>query len=215
VQDPKRLSAEFTLSGAQHVPLLTPSSHIQSVPPSPLNAEFTSTPPLGVKHLPVMHAARELQFDCDMTEDHTRKHLTKIKESRFESLKSVGEGSKDGKDVRSGSQVASQGPSGTNTAESSKAPSRSNSATFFEDSVKLNTDQSVAYLSTSDQAGSDQAAGKSGSQSKEEKPRTVSGTSTTSSNLDTVSIDDLAHVVEGLQVQDGEWWRWLVTGHSR
>lgn len=35
-----------------------------SVPPSPLRAEFTTEPPRGIfKSLPVMQAARELQFD--------------------------------------------------------------------------------------------------------------------------------------------------------
>ena len=60
--DPKRLSTE--LSQSQAVPLLTPSSHIPSVPPSPLKPEFTSTPPFGIMRTqPVLNAARELQFD--------------------------------------------------------------------------------------------------------------------------------------------------------
>ena len=46
------------------MPLLTPSSHIPSVPPSPLKPQFTSTPPFGLlKTQPVLNAARELQFD--------------------------------------------------------------------------------------------------------------------------------------------------------
>lgn len=61
-QDPKRLSSEFSVS--QTVPLMTPSSHIPSIPPSPLKPEFTSTPPFGLlRTLPVLNAARELQFD--------------------------------------------------------------------------------------------------------------------------------------------------------
>ena len=60
--DPKRLSTE--LSQSQAVPLLTPSSHIPSIPPSPLKPEFTSTPPFGIMRTqPVLNAARELQFD--------------------------------------------------------------------------------------------------------------------------------------------------------
>ena len=67
LQDPKRLSSEF--SQYQPVPLLTPSSHIPSIPPSPLKPEFTSTPPFGIiRTQPVLNAARELQFDHPPTD---------------------------------------------------------------------------------------------------------------------------------------------------
>lgn len=78
--DPKRLSSDLSLS--QTVPLLTPSSHIPSVPPSPLKAEFTSTPPFGVKTFPVINAARELQFDQDQSADQSLSHVSKINQSR-------------------------------------------------------------------------------------------------------------------------------------
>ena len=43
---------------------MTPSSHSQSIPPSPLKPEFTNTPPFGIiRTQPVLNAARELQFD--------------------------------------------------------------------------------------------------------------------------------------------------------
>lgn len=114
------------------MPLLTPSSHIQSVPPSPLKAEFTNTPPLGVKTLPVINAARELQFDEDhQLGDKQVDQEFKINQSQPLILKSVPK--KDQSDVKS--QKVSEGQR-SDQGEGQKTPVRNGSFSMFEDSLK-------------------------------------------------------------------------------
>ncbi|XP_048773723.2 hamartin-like isoform X3 [Ostrea edulis] len=55
---------KLSLSNKSLPGLVESKSGSSSVPPSPLRAEFTTEPPRGIfKSLPVMQAARELQFD--------------------------------------------------------------------------------------------------------------------------------------------------------
>ncbi|XP_053380721.1 hamartin-like isoform X2 [Mercenaria mercenaria] len=169
--DPKRLSSEFPLS--QTVPLLTPSSHASSVPPSPLKAEFTNTPPLGVKTLPVINAARELQFDHDHLEDKSVGHMTKINQSQVEFSKHVVK--PEPFEIRPPRKISE----GQMSTDRQNTPNRSGSATMFEDSLKE----------------SSQEAGES-----TEKVRTRSDRSA-AVKTDTVSVDTISQVIEELESQ--------------
>ncbi|XP_052220850.1 hamartin-like isoform X5 [Dreissena polymorpha] len=197
--DPKRLSCEFSTNHA--VPLLTPSSHIPSVPPSPLRTEFINTPPLGAKTFPVLHAARELQFDHELSEEMTKQHLAKIKESRVETLKPI----LDAKALGSDSKAQNSGP---NTAESSKATSRCSSLTFLEDSLRSGSQVTYSVnqsqeVDTGSQPLPNQSSQEDGAAMKHHEDVAVV-LDPGSSQLDTVSIDNLSQVIEGLSISDEE-----------
>ncbi|XP_052789916.1 hamartin-like [Mya arenaria] len=181
--DPKRLSCEFPTN--QQVPLLTPLSNIPSVPPSPLRAEFTNTPPIGVKPLPILQAARELQFDSDLTYEHSKKHLSQV-----ETLKSMSDG-KDNVGIRQG-----QGASVFSTGENSKTPSRSSSATFFEDSLKITADLNASFEKSSTHGVQDAI-----NSSQEVKEGGMSNASS-GGQMDTVCIDNISQVIESLESND-------------
>ena len=105
---------------------------MQSVPPSPLKAEFTNTPPLGVKTLPVINAARELQFDHDHSEDKSIGPVTRMNQPQ-EFSKNV---------VKPEPFVIKPPPrkisEGFMSTDGQNTPKRSGSATMLEDSLKGN-----------------------------------------------------------------------------
>lgn len=174
--EPKRLSSEF--SGTQAVPLLTPSSQMQSIPPSPLKAEFTSTPPLGVKTLPVINAARELQFDQEHQEDLQTDHVTKIGQSQSVFFKQSPKSGQLG--LRSEMERRpSDGQVSTDQGSGQKTLTRNGSLSLFEDSLK----ETGQGMGTADITG---------------KVRTTSGGS---AKADTVSVDTISQVIEGLDRQ--------------
>lgn len=186
-QDTKRLSVEFPTGPV--VPLLTPSSAVQSIPPSPLKAEFTSTPPQVVKPLPVLHAARELQFDQDQAEGRPMKHLVKLNQSRADVLKQINKPDQ--------LEAKPEEKPEAKSSQSSKTPSRSSSVTFLEDSIKLSSkDWEKAITDTT--PNTDVTL-----QAELEKGRTVSNASS-STQVDTVSIDNLYHVIDCLESHDGK-----------
>jgi len=207
LMDSKRLSTE--LSVPTTVPLLTPSSAVQSVPPSPLKAEFTSTPPLVVKPLPVSHAARALQFDQDQSEDRPMKHLAKFNQSRVDTIKQVGKADHpEAKPDETKSDVNK--PSNLST-QCSKTPSRSSSVTFLEDSIKYSSKDAEDSTKQTENDSADKHSVESKGQRNTipnasgqsiGKGRTMSDAST-SSQVDTVSIDNISQVIDSLESHDG------------
>ncbi|XP_060578266.1 hamartin-like [Ruditapes philippinarum] len=167
--DPKRLSSEFPVN--QSVPLLTPSSNMQSVPPSPLKAEFTNTPPLGVKTLPVMNAARELQFDHDQSDEKTMGHVTRLNPSHEFSKNVV---KPEPFEIRPPRKISE----GQMSASGQNTPRRSGSATMFEDSLRESSQDTGEVI---------------------EKVRTPSVSSVT--KADRVSVDTISQVIEELESQ--------------
>ena len=131
-RNPKRLSAEFPIQVS--VPLLTPSSATQSVPPSPLKTEFTSTPPVGVKTLPVLYAARELQFD---REQH-------IKEEVVDSSGKIIEDNQKPSSKCLPKKVTEK----TDHKDVSKIPSRSSSATRIDEQLTSSVDSQQERVET-------------------------------------------------------------------
>jgi hypothetical protein len=102
---------------------------MQSVPPSPLKAEFTNTPPLGVKTLPVINAARELQFDHDQSDEKTMGHVTRLNQSQEFSKNVV---KPEPFEIRPPRKISE----GQMSASGQNTPRRSGSATMFEDSLR-------------------------------------------------------------------------------
>ncbi|KAL4219214.1 hamartin [Mactra antiquata] len=172
----KRLSCEIS----QPVPLLTPSSHIPSIPPSPLKAEFTNTPPLGVKTLPVINAARELQFDDDQSDDKNLGHGTRVDQSDDKNLSHMTRvDQSDDKNLSHVTRVdqlktvtKTNEPSSSNVENSGQTSdkefSRSGSISGFESSLNDCTDSKVPVKS------------------------------------DKVSVDTISQVIEGLERQTSQ-----------
>lgn len=145
-----------------------------------------------MKPLPVLHAARELQFDKDHSEERPMKHLTKISQARADSVKQVNKSEQpelkpeEKPDVKAVTQGQGQG---------SKTPSRSSSVTFLEDSIKLTSKEA-------DKFKEEVSAGSTKSDDLD-KSRTMSDASS-ASQVDTVSIDNISEVIEGLESHCGK-----------
>lgn len=196
--DPKRLSSEFSVHTT--VPLLTPSSAVQSIPPSPLKPEFTSTPPQVVKPLPVLYAARELQFDHDQSEDRTMKRLVKINQSRVEDLKQSNK--PDQSDGKIEEKDKTDPKLNQIQTSGSKTPSRSSSVTFLEDSIKLSSKDTEKMTADGSANGENLEAAKTTEDL--EKIRAMSDASS-SFQVDTVSIDNISQVIDSLESHDGKF----------